>query len=1005
MKKISRLIQLLPSAALEDFPNHLNGELAAGVLANWTAAWHPLLIAKCGNAPIVYGTDQTSVEHAPPTEIDNDRHDPHHREESEQGHDSDLDSNLAPDFWRDSLVFVPEISLESIADGFAAEVVGSGASLITGMADRNEILQRAFALLKLESRKTAIPSKESSPSTESVCCGDFHALGYAYLQIQLLTRKIRYSSNLDQSAFDLRLVQAARAFAENDDVECGSAISACYDMLLEEKNNYYPVKPALIDLVLTTPKTVGDRFGKELQNTHLANFLMTGESLHATEGSVLDKLKSKLDRQQATVVGGNEIELPDTLLSPETTLSQLKRGIATFKQRLDYDLGIFMRRRFGLMPALPGILEQLDFKGAMHTSLDGGIFPNGAHGTIRWAGDGVASILAKAETLLDASVPETLLDLGVTIGRQIDSTHEATCTFAHWPGRAHVLFEDLIRVAKRSSVLGEFTTLDDHFETLYDPGYASNFSTEEYAAPFLEEAINGASPAPLSRIVDYWRQYFSLKTAQGLIALWFAALLRTPNNRLQQLVDPYLQRCDQLSRRIETRTANWSHDPTHRAEIDNDLAEVTDQLLKELTETISGEEREKSETRGQKEEGWALVNPLFFSRRSNLCVTDVDLPDGFYKTKQPFVVHQIAHNQRRAVAEVSGSSVTPIAISGPASAMKKEPPVVDGEKLQNEFFVANIDRQTGALRGILFHGQRGNRAGQRLVLVDKRSAISSTMACDAFEVTASGHLGGEVKTSGRILMGAETVAHFTQVFRLRRGQRVLELELNIEPTIELRNSKTHYFAHRLAWRDEACKVFGADQFVRSEIYTPKIQSPNFVEIENLDYTLTLLPGGMAYHRRIQRRQLDTLLIVGREQQRKLRLGIGVDLKHALKSAIDFASPALGTKLNSSTTTQFFHLDSKNVLVTDARPVFGAEGEPVVFEMRIQETQRRGGEVTLFTPFKMGKVERTNFHGQSVETLHDQQGAGVNQIKLRYAAAEFFQIRIVIDPTGPGAVSK
>lgn len=980
MKKISRLIQLLPYSRLDDFPTHLQGELADGVLAHWTAAWHPLLISAAGSAPVIYGADQTSFDNPSAAAFSNFETDSTQPPESTEDFDAE--------FWRDSLVFVPEISLESIAEGFAARVVAGNASLITGMTDRNQIIQRAGQLLNTD---CATKPKSQSASNR---VKDFFALAYAYLQIQLLTRKIRYSSNLDQAAFDSTLVEAAHAFADDNDAKCDAAIGVCYDFLLEEKNNYYPVKPTLIDLVLTTPKLAGaklqSQFQRELDSKHVTNFLMTGATLASLKSDALEKLKSKVAEHNASVVGGNETELPDTLLSPETTLGQLKQGLSSFKTRLDYDVSIFMRRRFGLMSSLPNILDQLNFNGAMHTSLDGGKFPTGSFGTIRWAGDAAASILSKAETLLDASDPATLLDLGVTIGRQIDSAHEATCTFAHWPGHSHDAFDDLMRVAARSPVLGEFMTLDDHFETLYDPGYADNFSSAEYAAPFLDEALRASSVAPLSTTMAYWRQYFYLHLVECLIVQWTTALMMSKkfagDDSLRETIEPWFDKCDDLKRRIESQAANWKYNRDEVQRIDVELETIAEQLL-----------AQQSEPGGE----LAIVNPLFFSRIEAVSKSATSLPNSFRKSRQPYSIQQITDEKRHAVVEVKGSSVTPIesASAGIASTLlKKEPSVLDGEKLQNEFFVATIDPTTGALKSILFHGQRGNRASQRLVFQDKRSGQRSTMVCDAYEAVASSHLCGEIKTSGRILFGQKTVATFVQTFRLRRGQRVLALEIDIQPAIKLGGSQNQYFGHRLAWRDEACKIFGSDQFVRSEIYSPKIQSPNFVEIENLDYSLTVLPNGLAYHNRIDRRQLDTLLIVGNEQQQTFRLGIGVGLKYPLKSAIDFSCPTLTAEINRSLARQFFHLDSKNVLVTYVRPLFDDREDTLAFEMRLQETQRRGGTVTLHTPFKMAEVHRVNFHGDVVETLQDQEGASIDKIKLKFTASDYFQIRIVVDKT-------
>lgn len=973
MKNFSRIIQLLPYFRLEDFPTHLKGDLAAGILSNWTAAWHPLLISAAESAPVIFGADQTSVD------------------EEDEDADSSITSfedepegrspNFDAEFWKDSLVLVPEISLESIAEGFAAKAVGENARIVSGMVDRREIVQRAFELTEV----TPAPQGNTCQSPNRV--QEFYSLAYAYLQIQLLTRKIRYSSNLDQEAFDQKLVEAAQAFANDDTTTCDAAIGACYDFLLEEKNNYYPVQPTLIDMVLTTPKTLGARFDQELDAQHTVNFLMTGKTLAAVQAPAVEKLKAKLAGDQAALIGGNDEELPDTLLSPETTLRQLKRGLSQFNETLDYDVSIFMRRRFGLMSSLPNILDQLNFTGAMHTSLDGGKFPSGSFGTIRWAGDAEASILSKAETLLDAADPATMLDLGVKIGRQIDSSHDATCTFAHWPGRTHQSYADLLGVAARSPLLGEFTTLDDHFDTLYDPGYADNFSSEEYASPFLSEAIKSSSQVPLARLVDYWRQYYRLHQLECLITQWFSVLLVDCCANIHKSIQPWTQKCEGLLQRIESLTSDWNHNADVVAAIDSEIDSATDELLAEFSQAVSCSNSNAAPKT-------CVVNPLLFTRRPSVLMLADKLKEGFSQTHTPYSVQQITGGHLHAVAQCPGSSTTPIDTSAAQTPLKKQPAVLQGTKLQNEFFVATINQKTGALGNILFHGKRGNRASQRLVYQDNRNSAASTMICDTLESSAPSILSGEIKTTGRIVVGEETVANFTQVFSLTRGQRVLELQIDIQPKIDLESSTNIYFGHRLAWRDEACKILGSDQFVRSEIYAPKIQSPNFVEIENLDYALTLLPGGLPYHKRINRRQLDTLMIVGDEKSRSFKIGIGVDLKYPLKSAIHRACPPLTTTINADQPKQLFHLDSKNILVTHVRPVFPDADSAPAIEMRLQETQRRGGDVTLLAPFEMAEVHRTNFQGDVVETLHDSKDAPVRQITLSYAAADYFQIRIV-----------
>lgn len=1050
MKKISRLIQLLPAAGLEKFPTHLKGELAAGVLANWTAAWHPLLIAAANAAPVVVSAESTQTTEDESLDVDFDDPadesdlirpldaplvdplvDPYDDSLDDAIFDDDLqpsgqdvqphpDPAVQPDadFWNDSLIFVPEITLQHIGHGFAARVVGANAKLITGLHNRDQIIARVAELTQID-LGTPTPCSDDASMID---CADFYALGYAYLQIQLMTRKIRYSSNLNQQAFNNQLIDASKFFAAADHVQCRAAIDACYDLLAQEKNNYYPVRPTLIDLVLTTPHTVDARLKQELASNHPLNLHFTAETIDAADRELIDALKSAIEQQRVSVVGGNDLELPDTLLSPESTLNQLQRGCSRLQTRLQYDVGVFMRQRFGLMASIPNLLNQLEFTGAMHTSLRGGKFPTGSMGTIRWSGDGKGSIIAKAETLLDASDPATMLDLGVKIGKQIDSAHESTCTFAHWPGRCDQTFKDLLRVAKRSEVLGVWLTLDDHFDSVYDPGYDDNFSSEEYVAPFLNEAIAQQSTVPLSTTIHYWRHYYRLQQIRGLVALLAVETLQSAPSNPQDAdtvpappvralpftgnqIRSWVDRCDQWQQQIDAATADWNFNPESHRQLTQSIDDGQQQLVAAISMIKSADDTSPSFP--------VLLNPLFFNRQVVATLPDDPSWLSFYKSKRPHLIHQKIDQgsdcKRVLCAEIKGTGMTPAAVGlsvaagetalwhSEKNAIHKEPSVLDGDKLQNEFFVATVDRKTGALRNLLFHGQRGNRCSQRLIWQNGPSSPRSTMVCDTFETTAIGIVGGAIKTTGRIVANNQTVANFTQTFELYRGQSVLKVAIDLQPTIDVGNSKQKYFAHRVAWRDEGCKIFGSDQFVISELYSPQIQSPNFVHIQNLDYSLTLLSGGLAYHHRIDRRQLDTLLITGNESQRSFEIGLGIDLKYPLKSAIDFATPVLTMPSGPSKATQYFHLDSKNVLVTSVRPVFSDDQRVIGFDFRFQETQRRGGKTTLYLPFKISTACRTNFKGVVTQRLLQTPSPEATQVEFEFAAADYFQIRILTEP--------
>ena len=171
-----QLIVLLPCHSLEDFPTHHEGDDAAGLLAAWTALWHPALIACSGKMPSWYRAD------SPPEDVTN------------------------------KLIVVPGVSQSQLPTGFLQRAESESACLIHSQLDRSRIIEAALAGLE-----TAIP-----PAAEALA-GDFLALGYCFLQVELLTRKLRYSSNLDEIHFQNQVVAAAAAAMGGTGTRPGSA--------------------------------------------------------------------------------------------------------------------------------------------------------------------------------------------------------------------------------------------------------------------------------------------------------------------------------------------------------------------------------------------------------------------------------------------------------------------------------------------------------------------------------------------------------------------------------------------------------------------------------------------------------------------------------------------------------------------------------------------------------------------------------------------------------------
>ena len=178
--------------------------------------------------------------HAPPPYDGSPSRLPFQTDNQNENAPSNKDAPGANPLWTNSVLLIPTVSKSSLHEGFAASAAASSVAMVAGQTDRDEIAERLTAVLDLRTDDVA-----------KQWANEFYAVGYAWLQVQLLTRKIRYSSNLNQERFDSALIQSARAVVSNDYDTAEAGLTTCYDTLMEEKNNYYPVKPDLIDLVLT----------------------------------------------------------------------------------------------------------------------------------------------------------------------------------------------------------------------------------------------------------------------------------------------------------------------------------------------------------------------------------------------------------------------------------------------------------------------------------------------------------------------------------------------------------------------------------------------------------------------------------------------------------------------------------------------------------------------------------------------------------------------------------
>jgi hypothetical protein len=294
----------------------------------------------------------------------------------------------------------------------------------------------------------------------------------------------------------------------------------------------------------------------------------------------------------------------------------------------------------------------------------------------------------------------------------------------------------------------------------------------------------------------------------------------------------------------------------------------------------------------------------------------------------------------------------------PSSRMK----LADERCVRNEFFEAEVDPATGALRAFRDTRSRINRLGQQLVYNP-----GSTMRGRSVRATSTGPALGELVSEGDILGPENSVlATFKQTLRAWIGRPLLELRIEITPTEPPRGYAWHaYYAARFAWRDERSLLVRG---VLGPGYTTTASHPesaDYLEVRAGKTNALILTGGLPFHQRQGTRMIDILLITEGETARSFELGLALDRNVPMHTAqamitalpvieVESGPPHIGS------VGWLFHLDATNLLLTslEAAP----DGEDAVIA-HILETHMESGQGELRCPRNPVRAQITNLMGE------------------------------------------
>ncbi len=408
----------IPGDTLSDLPRDLDDRAAGNLLAAWTALWNPALLAHTRSIPQAKPAEATLHGLRDPSE----------------------------------LVLVPSITQASTDQAMPDDplVVCAGTSVARG-----EVIAKLAKSLDLDH------------PLETKRAVEFYAFGFAYLQIELLTRSMHYEPQVAQDSLrDALLVAAGSALAGDED-SLSTHLDEAYDLLMQSRNHYYPIDFYLIDLMLTAPSVAGTELARACRASRSSNVLVTGDTLQFMADHHADSLAALRDaweNKRLSVCGGSQTDAPLNEYLPEELLTDLRGGAAAIDRQLGQRPTVFAHPSGPMAPLVPGVLYKLGYRGAVMADFAGGKLPK--HHTTRatWTGLDNVSIEGLSAEPIDTGSHAAMLGLANKAQHAMNYDLAASLLLVGWPGHRTEWHADLLNVAKRSSILGRLITLDEYFD-------------------------------------------------------------------------------------------------------------------------------------------------------------------------------------------------------------------------------------------------------------------------------------------------------------------------------------------------------------------------------------------------------------------------------------------------------------------------------------------------------------------------------------------------------------
>ena len=794
----------------------------------------------------------------------------------------------------------------------------AGCTLIRNDDHRDEIVQQVFTAR----------SHEAQPFDENFVA-DCYAFAVARFLLALMNRNLHYMHMPDDIRLKELLGNAINAARHNEPGGVQQALQSAFDEIASAKDHYHQTQNYFVELVLVTKTTTGEALRQLLFESPQIDLFMPSsvlETLPETQPETFAQLQTAVEQRKVRFIVDDTEPQSLTLLPILDVADRILAGLSAYSELLKVSPTIYGRLTNGLSPALPQLLKLTEIKGAIHFApLVGWHIPEQEQSKIVWQGVDNTSADTLVRYPVDASTYLAFFKFAEHFSSQHYQDSVPTAVFALFPGQQSGWLGILRQMNRYTTAFGKFVNIEEYFDQTGYTGGSQRFGYDKYPVNALME--------PEQNPISQWNGLYR-ESRDRLVQSALETLLTLLNRPVSELP-----------------------------------------VAQQLTEAITCREPATGAS------GQIAINPLSFARRMFIDDVAVDVPPLGYAfhpsgdTPIPDTVVPAKTGRLKGLLSFVSTKDKP----APVLARQSTDDIGRGEKrslyiLENRYFTAKFDATTGILRSIFTNRSRHNQLSQQIAC---RKNQKYTVQCvDEITITKSTTEVGQLRIAGRLVFPeGELAARFIETATIRSQSRLLEIDLTLEPIMELDDDRWNsYIAVRYAWNDDGLIQRG---YLNDGMHIlpdrKHLHSPKLVDLRSEVESLTFFTEGLPFHRRSGNRQLDTLAVVKGETQRQFRLGIGVNMKNPVFASHDFllgqegfVFPVQCQPKNPS--SWLFQIESSNVVALHWEPIFEAGDKPVGYMVYLQEFEGRRAHFALRSFLPPKRAVAMNFQGKELKTL-------------------------------------